>query len=70
VLTQQQRATVALIGGAVVASVVCVVVKRYVSLRGLRMDIDTIPWDKKEFTWKDYFTGYKSDFTYELGPKS
>jgi len=60
-LIQRQRATAALIGGAVAASVVCVAVKRYIFLRELRMELNTIPWDKKEVTWKDYFTGYKSD---------
>ena len=60
-LTQRQRATVALIGGAVAASVVCVAIKRYISLRELRRELNTIPWDTKEVTWRDYVTGYKLD---------
>jgi len=60
-LTQRQRSIVALIGGVVAASVACAAVKRYISLRGLRRDLNTIPWDTKEVTWWDYVTGYKSD---------
>ena len=60
-LTQRQSATVALIGGAVAVSVVCAAIKRYISLRELRRELNIIPWDTKEVTWRDYVTGYKSD---------
>ena len=60
-LTQRQRATVALIGGAVAVSVVCAAIKRYIYLRELRRELNIITWDTKEVTWRDYVTGYKSD---------
>ena len=60
-LSQRQK-TAASIGGAVVASVACAVaLKRFISFKELKDEINSIPWDTKSVTWKDYFFGYKTN---------
>ena len=45
-----------IIGGALLASITAVAVKRYFSFRELKKEIDTFPYEiEKPFSWKEYF---------------
>ena len=46
-----------ILGGAVVASLAAVAVKRYFNVRELKKEIESIPYEvEKPFSWKEYFS--------------
>jgi len=51
--------TTAIAGGVLCAAVASVLtIKRYLSLKDLKEDLELIPWDTEEITWKYYFKVY------------
>ena len=51
--------TTALVGGMLCASLAgLVAIKRYLDIRDLKKELNNIPWDTKEVTWKHFFRKY------------
>jgi len=45
------------VGGAVLASLTAIAVKRYFNFRELKKEVESIPYEVEEpFSWKEYFS--------------
>ena len=51
--------TAAIVSGVLCASVAgLVAIKKYLDIRDLKKELNHIPWDTKEVTWKHFFREY------------